>query len=324
MAAPVPSPLVARLEEVAAWRDNEERALEGRRAELKTREAEARRLLEEHQRKLEGVVGEYQDIEAKLVALDQAEVTKSRAALLQSLRDESVVFARHAESYNAAVASRAQEVAEMIAGPEMTGLFKEHQQFDEVQRTLASLPEGYQRAIKEHHEAVRRRLQPLFDFERSPLPITRTDREPISILAAVDSTDDGSIAQIVVPVPHTVHEELDARKETLGAVVVLRIVGALAGALRELDASNKRGGDLAFSRAEYDSHGGLFGVWLHLEGIDADIAKAVVGDELDRMRSDAHELAVAGLDLYTVWVAPELLDDETPAPEAQAHEAAHG
>ncbi len=107
-------------------------------------------------------------------------------------------------------------------------------------------------------------------------------------------------------------------------MLVLRIVGALAGALRELDNSNKRDGALALSRTEYDSHGGLFGVWLELENIDADIAKSVIGDELDRMRGDAHELAVAGLALYTVWVSPQLLDEETPAPDGAALEAAHG
>jgi hypothetical protein len=323
MAGPVPSPLVSRLEEVASWRDKEERALEERRAELETREADARRSLEEHQRQLEAVVGEYQDIEAKLVALDQAEVSRSRAALLASLRDEAAVFLRHADLYNRLVAARAHELADKLATPEVAGLFKEHQQFDEVRRTLATLPEGYQRAIKEHHEAIRRRLQPLFDFARSPLPLTRAEREPISILAAVDATDEGSVVQIVVPVAHGVHAEIDAHDETLGAILVLRIVGALAGALRELDTTNRRDGALALSRTEYDSHGGLFGVWIQLEHIDADIAKAAIGAELDRMRGEAHELAVAGLSLYTVWVSPELLDDETPA-DAATLEVAHG
>jgi hypothetical protein len=313
MAGSGPSPLVARLEEVAGWRDKEERALEERRAELEARQAEARRLLEEHQRQLEAVVGEYQDIEAKLVALDQAEVSRSRAALLASLRDEAAVLLRHADFYARIVAARAQELAEKLASPEIAGLFKEHQQFDEIRRTLSSLPEGYQRAIKEHHETVRRRLQPLFDFARSPLPVTRAEREPISILAAVDATDDGSVVQIVIPIAHSVHAEIDAQNETLGAILAIRIVGALAGALRELDTTNRRDGALALSRTEYDNHGGLFGVWMELENIDADIAKAAIGHELDRMRGDAHELAVAGLALYTVWVSPELLDDETPA-----------
>jgi hypothetical protein len=324
MAASVPSPLVARLEEVASWRDQEERALEERREALAEREGEARRLLEEHQRQLEAVVGEYQDVEAKLVALDQAEVSKSRAALLASLRDEAGVFARHAEGYEAIRAARAQEVAEKLATPEMAGLYKEYQQFDDVSKTLASLPEGYQRAIKEHHEAVCRRLQPLFDFARSPLPLSGTEREPISILASVDSTDDGCLAQVVVPVPHEVHQALEAREETLGAVLAMRVVGALAAALRELDAASKRDGALALARTEYDTHGGLFGVWLELENVDADVAKSVIGTELDRMRGDAHELAVAGLALYTVWVSPALLDEETPAQDGAALEAANG
>jgi hypothetical protein len=318
MAAPVPSPLVARLEAVAAWRDREERLLEERRAALAPREAEARRLLEDHQRRLEAVVGEYQDVEAKLIALDQAEVSKSRAALLSSLRDEAAVFARHTETYAAALDARANEIAERLATPEMAALHKEHQQFDEVSKTLASLPEGYQRAIKEHHETVRRRLQPVFDFARSPLPVPQTEREPISILAAVDATDDGCVAQIVVPVEHGVHQALEARQETLGAVLTLRIVGALASALKELDGASKRDGALALARTEYDSHGGLFGIWLELDNVDADVAKSVIGSALDRMRGDAHELAVAGLALYTVWVSPALLDEETPTPEGAA------
>jgi hypothetical protein len=205
----------------------------------------------------------------------------------------------------------------------MAALQKEHQQFDEVSKTLASLPEGYQRAIKEHHETVRRRLQPIFDFARSPLPVPPTDREPISILAAVEPTDDGCVAQIVVPVDHGVHQALEARRETLGAALAMRIVGALAFALEELDGASKRDGALALARTEYDSHGGLFGVWLELERVDADVAKSVIGAALDRMRGDAHELAVAGLALYTVWVSPALLDEETPTPEGAALEAAH-
>jgi len=323
MAAPVPSPLVARLEAVAAWRDREERLLEERREALGSREAEARRLLEDHQRQLEAVVGEYLDVEAQLVALDQAEVSKSRAALLASLRDEAAVFARHAEGYAAAVAARAQEIADRLATPEMAALHKEHQQFDEVSKTLASLPEGYQRAIKEHHETVRRRLQPVFDFARSPLPVAQIEREPISILAAVEPTDDGCVAQIVVPVAHAVHQALEARKETLGAVLAMRIVGTLASALRELDGASRRDGALALARTEYDSHGGLFGMWLELDNVDADVAKSVIGAALDRMRGDAHELAVAGLTLYTVWVSPALLDEETPTPEGSTLETAN-
>jgi len=323
MAAPVPSPLVARLEAVAVWRDREERMLEEQRKALRMREAEARRLLEDHQRQLEAVVGESQDVEAKLVALDQAEVSKSRAALLASLREEAAVFARHAEGYAAAVAARAQEVADKLASPEMAGLYKEHQQFDEVSKTLASFPEGYQRAIKEHHDTVRRRLQPVFDFARSPLPLPQSEREPISVLAAVDATDDGCVAQIVVPVEHGVHQALEARQETLGSLLAMRIVGALATALRELDGASKRDGALALARTEYDSHGGLFGVWLELDNVDADVAKSVIGSALDRMRGDAHELAVAGLALYTVWVSPALLDEETPTPEGVAPEAAN-
>ena len=323
MAAPVPSPLVARLEAVAAWRDREERMLEERRTALGAREAEARRLLEDHQRQLEAVVGEFQDVEAKLVALDQAEVSRSRAALLASLRDEAAVFHRHAEAYAAAVAARAQEIADRLATPEMAALHKEHLQFDEVSKTLASLPEGYQRAIKEHHETVRRRLQPVFDFARSPLPVTQAEREPISILAAVEPTDDGCVAQIVVPVEHGVHQALEARQETLGAVLAMRIVGALASALQELDTASKRDGALALARTEYDSHVGLFGVWLELDSVDADVAKSVIGAALDRMRGDAHELAVAGLALYTVWVTPALLDEETPTPEGVALETAN-
>jgi hypothetical protein len=324
MAASVPSPLVARLEAVAAWRDREERMLEEQRAALGTREAEARRLLEDHQRQLEAVVREFQDVEAKLIALDQEEVSKSRQALLASLREEAAVFHRHAERYATALAARAQEIADRLATPEMAALHKEHQQFDEVSKTLASLPEGYQRAIKEHHETVRRRLQPVFDFARSPLPLTQAEREPISILAAVDATDDGCVAQIVVPVEHGVHQALETRQETLGAVLAMRIVGALASALRELDLANKRDGALALSRTEYDSHGGLFGVWLELDAVDADAAKSVIGAALDRMRGDAHELAVAGLALYTVWVSPALLDEETPTPEGAALGAANG
>lgn len=324
MAAPIPSPLVARLEEVAVWRDREEKALEERRAALAAREADARRLLEERQRQLEAVVAEYEDVEAHLVALDQAEVSRSRAALLASLFDEAAVFARHADGYEAVVAARADEVAEKLATPEFEGLYKEHLQFDDVKKTLASLPEGYQRAIKEHHEAVRRRLQPVFDFARSPLPITRSEREPISILASVDATDDGCVAQVVVPLPHDVHQALDNRRETLGTALAVRLVGALAAALKELDGAGKRDGALVLARTEYDSHGGLFGVWLELEHVDPDAAKSVIGAELDRMRGDAHELAVAGLALYTVWVSPALLDEETPAPDGAAFEARRG
>jgi hypothetical protein len=324
MASPAPSPLVSRLEEVALWRDREEKALEERRKALATREADARRLLEEHQRQLEAVVAEYQDIEAQLVALDQAEVSRSRAALLASLGDEAAVFARHAEGYRAALEARAQEVADKLAAPEVAGLYKEHLQFDEVKKTLASLPEGYQRAIKEHHETVRRRLQPIFDFAHSALPLQRAEREPISILASVEPTDDGCVAQIVVPVPHGVHQALDARSNTLGAVLAMRIVGALGAALKALDGAGKRDGALVLARTEYDSHGGLFGVWIELDHVDPDAAKSVIGAELDRMRGDAHELAVAGLALYTVWVSPELLDEETPAPEGQALGALRG
>jgi hypothetical protein len=322
MAGPVPSPLVARLEAVAAWRDREERMLDEQRKALRAREDEARRLLEDHQRQLEAVVGESQDVEAKLIALDQAEVSRSRAALLASLREEAAVFARHAERYAAAVDAREREISERLATPEMAALHQEHQQFDEVSKTLASLPEGYQRAIKEHHDTVRRRLQPVFDFARSPLPLMETEREPISILAAVEPTDDGCVAQIVVPVDHGVHQALEARRDTLGAVLAMRIVGALGSALRELDGASKRDGALALARTEYDSHAGLFGVWIELERVDADVAKSAIGSALDRMRGDAHELAVAGLALYTVWVSPALLDEETPTPEGSALEVA--
>jgi hypothetical protein len=57
----------------------------------------------------------------------------------------------------------------------------------------------------------------------------------------------------------------------------------------------------------YCDRGGLLGVQLELVGRGHGPVQRAVDAAFDRMRTDALELAVAGLAVYLVWLAPELL-----------------
>ena len=315
--------LIAALERVGSWHRKAGGDLQGQTSELQgeANEAEARialletELLELRERQAE-IEGRLEELVELSVGLELEHGERLKMAVVEAIAGDREIVDARAELLTRAEDERQAALEAMLADPEVARLVEEYEQFTEVEPTLDLLPSGYRKAILSHHEAVRRRLQPLFEAIEEELQPTDADPAAISVLASLDFEDGRPLALVVLlPVAYQTYRDWSAAGERLPGLLAARVVGAVSSVLERLGCP-----DAAIRYADIDGNLALQ-VWLgDGDGPDGDV-QSHLQSAFTALRSGAAELDAVNLAVHLAWVPPatiEALDEGEEDADARA------
>jgi hypothetical protein len=310
-------PILKGIHEVGQWRRENLAELHRRQADVDRESAKLEADIAELQRQLDVCATLRAEFSEREAALPADETRRNREALLVGLDRERALIEARADALSRAGKAREDRVARLMEDAEIARLVDEFEQFGDVEPTLESLPAGYRSAILAHHDSVRRRLQPVFDAVAAELPPTGEPPAAFTIVAAVDPQEGTPDALgLIVPVHHDVAARWAERGEDLCSLIAYRIIGAVSGALADAGSA-----DAPIQHSDYEGCLAIQ-VWLGDHPPRADIKEALAA-RFDRLREEASELRTTGLDVYLVWVSPDVVaptedDDDEEADDASA------
>lgn len=298
--------LLSALEAVSAWREAQEEEAATQLAEVDAEEARLREAIAELESQIAGLETLRENVRKRSANLDLKELHRSHQALLDSMTaDRDLLADRSARLQETTQADRERAKA-MLSDAELAEVVKEYEGFAEVQKGLAALPPSYRKAIEDHHNAVKRRLQPILELlDGSARPLDERT-EAISLVASVDPVEGPPQAlALVLPVDAELYYEWSAESDDLCAHLAYRVVAAVNSLAARIGAPDA---PIAFT-----SLNGLLTIqlWLGDHDIQADLREVATG-VLD-VTSGAPELEAAKLEVYALWLPPEVLSP----PEAE-------
>lgn len=308
---PVMPRLVAALDRVTRWREEQDSAAQARLREI---QAERERLLTDIadlQRQVDELAGLEGGVKAQAEHLAVEERKRTRQAVFEGIEHDAGALVARDLLYNEAVKAREVRVAELLADPEIERLVHEFEQFQALEASLASFPAGYRDAMRAHHDGVRQRLEPVMQAAQAPLPQGKAEPLAVAIVASMNPSQGRPEAlALIVPVPFAVHEEWAERTEDLMAVLAYRVVAAIGAALKSVGVP-----DAPIQYADYQGKLAIQ-VWLGDKAPQGDLREALVA-EFDGLGELSSELQAVRLELHTAWLDPEVVTsgedgDEVP------------
>lgn len=211
---------------------------------------------------------------------------------------------RRAERLLAEQRRREAEVAEELRAPELDAALREVERFQtEIEPTLPTLPHAYRRAILDAHERNQRLLEPYAQALATVGAGLDLPMESVGIVASAAPASGRPEALVVVlPVPFAVYAEWTTRPEDLATRLAYRFVSTVHRLLADAGASD--------APVEYfDLYGCLaMQAWVAEQNVTLDLREA----SLARIRATAEassEWSDAGVAIYGVWLAPDLLSE---------------
>lgn len=306
-ATPQRPAVLAELESIAEWKSRADAEFSASVSEVDREEDAARRQIEEAQRQLVALATLRTELRDKHAQVGLEAERRERTALRQGLVHDRAAIEARAEKLAAAIAEREAELQRQLQDPDIAQAVEEFEKFVEVEASLAALPQSYRRAILDHHEKVRRRLEPVIAASNAGPPSLGLDSVGVGVLFAVDVQADrpqGLVA--VLPVPYAVSGDWAARREDLCSLFAYRVIAAVSRLLNAVGAGD--------APMQYVDHHDCLAiqVWLGDSTLDGDLNERAV-EEVEALREEADELAAAGIELYAYWVRPTQLADEEGA-----------
>lgn len=298
------SALVCVLDEVTRERSRLEVDLDGALTEIEREEASSRRAIEEGQRRLAALRELRREHEARLAGLATEMHQREWAAVRDGLGEDRDRLVARASLVHEAIVARESALNAELRQPELATALVEYQKYREAEPGLAAMPADYRAALTEQHRRVLRRLDPYISAANAGPPPLGVPPVGVGVIATVDPFEGRAQALVVVlPVPYEVYAEWSRRPEDLCSHLSYRMVAVVFRLLAVLGAPD--------APVRYVSvHGCLaIQVWLGDHEVEGDLRERSL--ELIAMISEeAPELWAAGVELYTLWLRPDLLGEE--------------
>lgn len=296
--------VIAVLEEIAQWKARADAEFSTTMSDVERDEAGARRAIDEAQRQLVALAALRAELKDKHAMVGLGAERRERVALREGLATDREVIEGRAGLLEAAIAAQDAELQRQLQDPEVASAVEEYEKFVEVESSLAALPMGYRKAILEHHERVRRRLEPVITASNAGPPNLGLANVGVGVLFAVDPAEGPPEALVaVLPVPFAVCRDWAERKEDLSSRFAYRVVAAVSRLLGAVGAGA--------APIQYTELSGCLAVqvWLGDCEVQGDIKERAL-EEIEALREEASELAAAGIELYGLWVRATMLADE--------------
>lgn len=303
--SPGPQSLVEALESAARERARQELDLDAALSEVAREEVQNRKAIDEAYRRLTALRLLRQEFEERKQQLGTEASRTEWMAVRAGLLADRARFLRRVELVSAATKERDQRLKDELSRPELGTALAEYERYHtEVEPSLQTLPPAYRRAALESHERNRRRLDPFITAASSPPDRLNLPLEAIGVIACASPANGRPEALVIVmPLPFELCREWATREEDLAATFAYRVVAAVFRLLREIGAED--------APVEYfEVHECLaLQVWLGDHTVSADLREHTL-DYIGRAYEDGPELRAAAVELYGVWLRPELLAED--------------
>lgn len=318
--APAPR-LIDALEAITAWRESAEEECATQLAEVDAEDARLRDAIAELERQIDALNGLRGHIGDRLKFLDSKEIAKSYRAVVNALTNDRMLLETRSELLMRQRKSNLRAADELLKDPDIAQAVEEYDGFGAVRAQLPTLPPSYRRAIIEHHEAVARRLQPLINSVNGwgePLPEAP---QSVALVASIDPAEGPPEALVLVlPVAATLYNDWSRRDEDLCALLAYRMVAAASELARQAGVPDA---PIAYRSFE----GNLtVQIWFGENEVQGNLREMAAG-MLDQVKQEATEYTCARVELYTLWLPPDVLTppeddvgDETIEPVAEIPE----
>lgn len=303
---PSPSALVAGIDGVTRERGRLEAEIETALEDIAKEEALARRLLADCQRRIIALRELRLEQEERLDGLAGEMTSREWQVVHEGLRGDLGRFMERAAQVEALALAREEALETELAQPELAAAVEEHLRFRETEQALAAMPAPYREQVLTQHRRVLRRLEPYITAANAPAPTFEGPPLAVGVVAAADPADGQPEALVVVlPVPFAVYADWVGRREDLATALAYRMVASLFRMLATVGAA-----DAPMRPAEV--HGCLaLQVWLGDHSVEGDLRERAL-EAIATAAVEGGELAAAGVELYALWLRPDLLTEEPP------------
>ncbi len=169
------------------------------------------------------------EVESRASSLPGRAISRGNDAIFSALATQSEALAARAALVSAAEAERSAALPAALAESDVGELVTEYRQFKEqVEPTLAALPESYRSVILTHHEGVANKLQDhLASRLAAPVQI-EGDALEVQVAFAIDAYEGvPELLVVVVPVSEATHSDWQNRDEDLQTWLAARVAQAV-------------------------------------------------------------------------------------------------
>lgn len=296
------------LEQVTAWKTAQ---LDENQTKIREVDAELEKI-RSTLANLQEQLTSLETVRAQLEAVDLRDAATKRAynAIFEAMAAIQAPVGERVAATSAARDAQRQAVFSALETGELSPLVEEYKQFKEqVQPTLAALPESYRAAISQHHESVSEKIRDHLTAQLAAPPAVDGDPLAIEMVYGIDAPEGRPEVLIcVLPIPDVTFTEWATREADLATHIGARVAQALYE-------TTKRTGP-AGAQAIRGGHQGLLAMEVDLEGASEDFPK-VFADTLGVVLGSAPELAAAKVQLTARQVDFDyLLPPEEPEEEA--------
>lgn len=262
--------------------------------------------------RIEGVEQRRTKLEAVADSVELKVHGEWHRAVLASLHADRELLGTRAADLGLARSRMLRQLEESLTqDPELYQMVQEYERFCEVETQLENLPESYRKAILQHHDTVRRRLEPVM---RTAEGANAELDDPVASVTVVLSADpeDGDPAALVmlVPVPIDVHTRWRERGEDMASELTYRVYAAACAVSAKVGVP-----DAPISCRPFEGHLAIQ-VWFGSGSVSGNVRQEVE-TELARLRSQSGELRAAKLELSATWVSPQALTAPDDDPETE-------
>lgn len=312
--------LIASLEEITRWREEAEAQSRTQLEEVDAEEQRLTQAIAELQAQINGLDSLRAEVRERVEGLDDEEIARSYQAVVDSLEADAQLLQGRSNQVGEAREKLREKAEGLLGDPDLASAIDEFERFREMETGLSSLPASYRKAILDHHQAVKRRLTPVLELlEGTPEPIDEATAG-IAIVASVDPSEGPPESLVMVlPVDAALYDDWADEGDSVCSSLAYRMVAA-AATLAER--AGVPGAPIAFRSFE----GKLtIQVWFGDQQPEGDLKELAAG-LLDEVRFSATELGTACVELYTLWLPPDVLnppeddgdegDDGEKAPDA--------
>lgn len=300
-----PGSLIEALELAARERTRAEREIEQALAEVAREEALNRKAIDESYRRITALRLLRQEFEERRAGLATSGFKEEWSAVRTGLLADRARLLRRSEEALAALRERDAGVVQQMRAPEVVAALGEFERFQaEVESTLDGMPAAYRRAILETHERNVRRLEPYARALNAPGPKLDAEVQAVGVVACASPADGRPEAVVIVlPVPFAVYREWASREEDLASQFAYRMVAATFRLMAAIGAAD--------APVEYfEVHECLaLQVWLGDHAVTGDVREQAL-EHIARGYESGPELSNAAIEVYGVWLRPELLTED--------------
>ena len=298
------SDLLVNLEQVRDWSTQQEVHCETKDVELTRQIQQSEQEIARLNQRLTDLRDQKTSLDEQVLRRQEEEIVRMKQALRTGLEAASQVIFTRNSLLSKQRKIRKDRLDSILKEPKYQEKILEYRQFQQTQAELASLPSSYRTAILQHHQTVRKELEPIFMVAEQPLPKTDKPAKVVGLVASIEpSYTNPEAMALILPVPFSVYTEPSGGDDSLAEVLAYRCCGAVTAALHKIGLR-----EVSFHFADYEGYLSIQ-VWLNGKTINGDIKQSLFL-EFEHLRNYTSELQAVRMAVDIAWVDPALLVPE--------------